>query len=479
MLTSVSIHSRLRKQTLKSYCLAVVLALTAASATAQTTVDLTLNQARDVATQALFSDDPQLALQIAEAILSQVPDDRASLLIVAAAAPRLGDPERGRKAGARAFAVSTTDIQKYEAARLTALAAANEERYTLSTFWLRRALIVAPNAAERAQTLNDARGITRLNPWSSNLSFSLAPSSNVNGGAEDENLSIAGNDTGGQISEDGLALAGWRATFGASTQYRFHQNAKSRSTVGLSYQGSRVWLTDDTDVKNEALSTDTLQVILGHERALENGTISVSLSQATYQYRDFDLRTQEIDLEGYDTTRLALNRRISLSDRTLLSLSASRDRLTYSVDAIGQVDRTNVGAGVTYLLDSNDRLGFNLNLGQASGDNVNYTSTDQTLNMSYSWAEPMGPVTLSAGAGISLRKYPDFLVFDPSIFGFAPLDGGRKDRTAFANLNIGFPEMSYAGFSPGLRLDASRTRSNVSRYDRTTFTAGLTISSSF
>ncbi len=47
----------------------MVLALTAASATAQTTVDLTLNQARDVATQALFSDDPQLALQIADAIL--------------------------------------------------------------------------------------------------------------------------------------------------------------------------------------------------------------------------------------------------------------------------------------------------------------------------------------------------------------------------------------------------------------------------
>jgi hypothetical protein len=46
-------------------------------------------------------------------------------------------------------------------------------------------------------------------------------------------------------------------------------------------------------------------------------------------------------------------------------------------------------------------------------------------------------------------------------------------------MNIGFPEVTYAGFSPGLRIDASRTRSNVSRYDRTTFSAGLTVSSSF
>ena len=469
---------------MRAYYLAVALALTATSATAQTTVDLTLNQARDVATQALFSDDPQLALQIAEAILLQVPDDRASLLIVAAAAPRLGDPERGRKAGARAFAVSTTDIQKYEAARLTALAAANAERYTLSTFWLRRALTVAPNAEERARTLNDARGITRLNPWSSNLSFSLAPSNNVNGGAEDENYSISGYDRIAEISEDGQALAGWRATLGASTQYRFQQNATSRSTVGLSYQGARVWLTEETDVTNETLSTDTLQVILRHERALENGTISVSLAQAAYQYRDFDRETQTIDLEGYDTTRLALNRRISLSERTLLSLSASRERLTYSVDFIGQVDRTNVGAGVTYLLDSNDRVAINLNLGQASGDNVDYTSNDRTFSMTYSWAEPVGPVSLSAGAGISQRKYPEFrvpgfLIPGANIFERVPLEGGRTDSTAFANLNIGFPEVSYAGFSPGLRIDASRTRSNVSRYDRTTFTAALTISSSF
>jgi hypothetical protein len=153
--------------------------------------------------------------------------------------------------------------------------------------------------------------------------------------------------------------------------------------------------------------------------------------------------------------------------------------LKYSVDAIGGVDRTNLSAGITYLLDSKDRVGINLNLGQASGDNVNYTSEDQTLSMSYTWAEPIGPVSLSAGGGITLRKFSEFVVFDPTILGFTALEGGRKDRTAFANMNIGFPQVSYAGFSPGLRLDASRTRSNVSRYDRTTFSAGLTISSSF
>ncbi len=157
-----------------------------------------------------MSDDPALALQIAEAILTQIPDDRTALIVVAAAAPQVGDPDRGRTAGARAFAVSQTDAQKYEAARLTALAAANDQRYTLATFWLRRALTVAPNDQERNRTLRDARGVTRLNPWSTQLSFSLAPSSNLNGGAEDEASTAPGNPTG-TLSADAQAIAGWRA----------------------------------------------------------------------------------------------------------------------------------------------------------------------------------------------------------------------------------------------------------------------------
>jgi hypothetical protein len=161
-----------------------------------------------------------------------------------------------------------------------------------------------------------------------------------------------------------------------------------------------------------------------------------------------------------------------------LSLSASQERVDYSVNGIGQVDRTTAGVGLSYRLESRDRVDFNLSLSKADGDNVNYISQGQSVNVSYSWAEPIGPVSLSAGAGISLRNFPDFQVFTLAS-GFAPIDGGRNDSTIFANLNIGFPQVSYAGFSPGLRIDASRTRSNVSRYDRSTFSAGLTISSSF
>lgn len=466
-----------------SYALALTLAMS--DAVAQTTTDLTISQARDRAMQALFAGQPAPALELAEAILAELPDDRRALLIVAAAAPQLGGADRGREAGARAWALSTTDIQRYEAARLTAAAAASAERYTIASFWLRRALNIAPNDQERQRTLTDARAVARTNPWSSRLSFSLAPSTNVNGGAEDDALSIEGDPTGGRISADGLALAGWRAILNAGTEYRFFEDPENRASVGLAYQGVRVRITEDTDVTDEALRTDAVQLSLRYDRALENGTLGATLSEAFFQYRDFDLDTQASDVEDYRITRLGVDRRLTVSGRAAVALSASRERVLYSdTSNIPAVYRSRIGAALTYVLDSRDRIGVNLSFGLADSDSPNSVQRDQSVGFSYSWAEPIGPVTLSAGIGATWRNYPDYLVFDPTtpgpvIGGLVPLEGGRDDATLSANLNIGFAQFEYFGFRPEVRIDATRTNSNVSRFETTRVSAGFTLGSVF
>ena len=109
-----------------------MIALFGAVAEAQTTVELTLDDARTLAMRALLAGEDGAATQIANGLLQANPNDRAALIIMAAAAPRQGNPVEGRKAGARAWRLSQTDTEKYEAARLTALAAASEERYTLA-----------------------------------------------------------------------------------------------------------------------------------------------------------------------------------------------------------------------------------------------------------------------------------------------------------------------------------------------------------
>ena len=451
--------------------LAVLLALGACPAVAQDRLDVPIAQASGVAAQALLAGETALALQIAEAVLTQRPDDRTALIVVAAAAPRLGEPAKGRRAGARAWALSQTDAQKYEAARLTALAAANEERFTLSTLWLRRALTVAPNDAARAQTLQDARAVTRRNPWSTRLSFSLVPSNNVNGGAEDEASTAPGNPTG-TLSEDALALAGWRATLLFGVQYRLQETQRSRTTAGFQLQSARVRITDDTQIPDEAFATNYYDLSLRHDRALENGTLTLRASRGLFEYRDLDLGTQTTDYEKYDIWRLGVDRRVPLNERTQLTLSAGREWLDYLAPGIGEVDRVIASVGATYVLESRDRVSGTLTFVDNEGDSVNYTSQDFTFSGSYSWAEPIGPVSLTLGGGLRWSDYPDYRLL-------TPVTGGRQDTTVFANASIGFPNVSYAGFTPGLRLDASTTDSNVSRFDRTTFSAGLTISSQF
>ncbi|WP_019954174.1 surface lipoprotein assembly modifier [Yoonia vestfoldensis] len=454
---------------LKSFALAAVLLGSAASA--QTTVDLSLDDARAIATRALFSGDSALALDVSRAILTQVPDDRASLLVVAAAAPQQGDPAAGRRAGARAFALSDTDLQRYEAARLTALAAANEERFTLATFWLRRALIVAPNEAERDQTRQDARFLRQRNPWSFDVSASLVPSSNVNGGAADAIATAPGNPTG-TLSDDAQALAGWRGSLGLGATYRLQENATSRTLIGAQYQATRVRITDDVDVPDEALSTDNLAVNLRHDRALDTGSIGAQLSYAMIDYRDLDSLTLETEVQKFDVLRIDIDRRLPVGEAAELGLSVGRSLTSYELERIGDVTRTTIGASLTYRLPSTDQMRLSLSFSDNDGDNPNYISTDWAAQLTYAWAEPIGPVSLSLSGGISTADYPQYRLI-------LPVAGGRQDTSFFYSANIGFPEVSYAGFTPVLTISGSNTDSNVSRFTRDTLSAGITIRSEF
>ncbi len=451
--------------------LALAAALYCSAANAQTQIDVPIAQARVIMAQAAVGGDPALAVQIANAILAQNPDDRDALVVLAVASPRLGDPKAGRVAGARAWHLSETPAQRYEAARVTALAAANAEELTRATFWLRLALISAPDEAERTRTINDARAVTRRNPWSTQLSFSLVPSNNVNGGAEDDQSAAPGNPTG-TLSEDAIALEGWRASLGFTTQYRLQETAKSRTVASLQYQAARVWITEDTSVPNEAFDNSTVQLSLRHDRVLENGTLGLTFSRGLVEYRDLDLSARSTEELTYDIWRIGVDRRFPVGERTNLSLSYGRELLDYEAAGIGEVNRNTIGASLTYGLEGGDRITGSVSFTDSVGDLDNYTSQDQSLRVLYSWSEPIGPVTLTAGGGFKWADYPDYRVL-------FPVTGGRQDKTVFAEANIGFPEVSFAGFTPGLRVDLSKVDSNVSRFDRTTFSVGFTISSQF
>lgn len=434
-------------------------------AVAQTTVDLTIEDARALARQALLAEKPEVALGIAQAILSQLPDDRGALVLVAAAAPQRGDAATGRKAGARAWALSDTRTEKYEAARLTALAAATEERYTLAEFWLRRALTVSPSEAETQRTTRDAAGVRRLNPWSTTFNLSIVPSNNINGGADDETLTAPGLPDG-TLSPDALALAGVRATAQLRTQYRLAQTLKSRTTVALQFQASRVRLDDSSapaSISDLEFATDAADITLGYDRVLESGSISAHLTFGSYDYGREDY---------YDFQRLKLAHARPLNDRTVMRISGEREWQDYVSTGIGNLSRSTLRGGLTYKRENGDQVGATLSYTNSDGDSVNYTYEDWSLQGSYDWADPFGPVKLGISAGIKRSDYPEYALI------FA-VDGGREDQSFFYDINLGFPDVTYAGFTPGLTISGNIGESNISRFTRDTMSIGLTLKSTF
>lgn len=453
------------------------------AAIAQTTVDIPIDEARVIATRALFAGETELALQIARGLLQVDPDDRRALLVVAAGAPRVGQAAEGRIAGARAYRLAETDMQAYEAARLTALAAANEERFTLSSFWLRRALIYVPNEQERARTLADARTVKRANPWSSSFGFSVAPSNNVNGGVEDADGGTVGVFVQ-TFSADAVAQPGVRATLNFGTSYRFHESRIDRAAVSLQYQGARVKLQDDV-VDNPFFETaerlgrstegipetvtldakefgsDYLSVGVSYDRALEIGNVGVRYDTGLLEYGEDRI---------YDFNRATLSYRRALTDNTTLQLVGRREFQEYASETTGQVRRTTLIAGLTYQFENGNRINTSYTRFDSASKSINYTFDEWSWQVGYSWAEPIGPVSLSVNAGIKSADYPSY---------FLSFDEGRQDEGYFYGIEIGFPDIEYAGFSPGISIQASDTESNISRFTRSSLSSQFTINSAF
>ena len=57
--------------------------------------------------------------------------------------------------------------------------------------------------------------------------------------------------------------------------------------------------------------------------------------------------------------------------------------------------------------------------------------------------------------------------------------GGREDLRGWAGVSAAFTDWSYAGFAPVVSVEASRTDSNVSNYERSALSVGFSLRSTF
>lgn len=427
---------------------------------------LSVQEARALAQAAALQSEPRLARDVAAGLLRENRQDRVALIVLAAVEPQLGRPAQGRMAGARAWRLSNTRAERYEAARLTAFAAFREGRETLAQLWLRRAAANAPTGAALDQTGADFARIRQLNPWNIRLSFSAAPSSNVNGGSSSTLNVIDGLPFVGELSGDAQALSGWTASVDSQISYRIAATPQSRSSVSFRLYGRAVLLSDEAqeqapDAENGDFSAYYAAVSFNHDRRTAGGTWGAKLTYGGNWYGG---------ALANSFLRAGVDRTWRREDGTSLNLGLSlEDRR----DDAGNWDATIAKVtGSTSQSLSLGVLSYGVALERTEAPSVNETSNAVRLSVGFALADPVGPATLSLRAGIDARHYPDYTFF-------VPVPGGREDSRAWATLEAAFEDWSYAGFAPVVSLTGSQTESNVSRYDRSEVSLGLSFRSTF
>lgn len=466
MRLSVTAFRSIRRLVLAAACAALAPAAAAQDLVRSET--LTLEDGRRLAAQAAIAGDFLLARQLAEALLDADPRDRDALVILAAVLPRLGEATLGRQAGVAAYRYSATDRDRYEAARLTARAAFDEGRPGLAQLWLRRAALVAPDAAARDQTRADYAQVRARNPWQSAVKLGFGPSDNLNGGSESALNVIDGLPFVGVLSGDAQALSGWEATADLRLSYALAASATGRTVLGARLYLRRVALSDAAretapEAENADFGSTAVEIDLARDWIWGEGqgTIEATLGRTWFG--------GEADT---DFARLSLSRAAPLGERLSYRAGLTVERQWDAATGTPGNDIATLDGALTYKLASGARLTGSLALTGITSDSPNERSDAARAQLGWTAAEPIGPIALSASLGVGWAHYPDYTV----IF---PVPGGREDRQVYGSLSATLLSVDYGGFSPVFTLSATDTDSNVSRFERSELGLSVSLRSTF
>lgn len=466
--------------------LALAPALPAPAQTAPTppvaAVSMGLDQARALAATALQQGNPALALQIGQGLLQADPQDALAHAIIAQALRQQGRTGAARQAAARAYRHATTGQMKFDTAQLAARLSVEDRAYTGAQLWLRRSLLHVPDPTMRPRIEQDYRRVRAMAPLDLGLRLSLAPSSNVNNGADSPYALIDGVPVVGLLDGLSQALSGVTGSADLSLGYRLRGDAQGETRAVMRAYGSRVWLDASSrelansfpgaDVSDSDFSFALLEAGLRHvhRTGTGNGTgasqgfIAAELAGGRSWYGG----------DPYQRFwRIGLSQGLRLSGTTTLVLNGTAERRAFEDGPNRPIRTRGLQGTLGVRLGNGDRLSLSLGLRDSDSDSRNAVARGKTAYLRYDIGRPIGPVRLGLTLGAARTDYPDYAV------GFIAVPGGRQDDTVFGSLEMLFPDLDYAGFAPTLTLRAQKTRSNFSRFDASELAVSFGIRSLF
>ncbi len=466
---------------------AAIVAAPFGTVVAQDVAQVTPQELEQAAKLTLQGGDTARAIAFADALLMRNPADVTAHLIRSAALRKQGELGKARQSARAGWRHAKTDNEKYTAALLMAQALSSDEKRTRAQIWLRRARQVAPTPAHAAQAARDFQYVQRRNPWHTQLSFTLAPNSNINNGSARDTSALY-YEFFNPFNPDGIeatltaaskALSGLEAGADIQSRYRFHQTERTAHDLrlGLSYRSYRL---SDQSRKDLAAQDAT---------RIANGDVPLGISGNDYAYGTVRL--------GYGYKRLRTDRRGEFG------LTADLGQTFYGGARYNSFLRANIGQ--TYYTNQTTKLRFDLStdlrqaqrgsdtqsvsistgvskqlangnglyLGAAVAGLRSQTASleynELRLRSGYVLGRPVFGTSLQFGLGTSYRDY-----------GVSPHDAsGRRDLELSADVTATFNRIDYYGFNPTLSLSASTTNSNIGLYDVNRVGLSIGISSAF
>ena len=434
------------------------------------TLKFTLPEAREIALRASVSGQPGMALTLTQQLLAKDPNDSTAHLATGTAHLSLGRWKDAYRGGRLAFRHSDTQVEKFQAARVTALAAMADNRTMLSQFWFRRAGDLAPTEADRNRIKQQFRVVQSRSPWNFRFNFSSTPSSNVNGGSEVSYNIIDGVPLVGILSADAQALSGLVSQGSVRGSYRFAASARSQSFVTASVFHKAVMLSDDArraapNFDATTLNATSLDVGLSHARLVsaDNNTL-VKADIGARSYWRGDVLTYRALTAGGEVQH-------KISPQLTFTGALSGELRQYDGGGEGRIGTATLG--LSYGFKNGNRISGFLSTSKSMTPIVTFDSRSVTGKLNFSLGKPVLSVLWSAGIGFTQSRYDDYRL------GFIVVPGGRQDDTVFMDLEARFIGVEYAGFSPSVKLRRTRTDSNITRYDTNEWALSFGINSNF
>jgi tetratricopeptide (TPR) repeat protein len=452
------------------YIVGLILALSAiynptkAQAQDASASTITPAEMRTLAANAVVSGAPRQGYQLASALLERNPNDTEALIIRARAARDLGRLDEAMATARKAWNGSSTPSERFGASMVMAQALSTSGAKTRAQLWLRRAAQNAPN-----ENFKDIafRYVQRTNPWSTELSFAAAPSSNVNNGSARSTTRLFDLPFEFQLSGTARALSGIQYNAGFATRYRIAESQSSQSDLLFRF-----------DHRTYTLSNEA-KLLAPTAKGSDFAFTSASLS---YIRRGFtgsgiDLPNQ-FELTGGRTwyaqqpfmqyARIGFTQNYVFAPGSFVFGGVSAER-QQSLSAREDANSWGLNTGVRFSLANKDRLTLSVNAKRSQSLDANLDYDQLTLSARYALAKPIAGVSVDFGVSLGQKNH--------DISRFSRF--GRQDKTASFDVTGVFNQIEVYGFSPSVTLTARQTNSNIGLFETRDFGLRVGIQSAF